>query len=135
MTCVQLYTHSHTHAETRMHTSIHVQTRACMCANARAHMHTYMIHTHIRYGIIQVANSVDGGCAGGCKSGGQVVTAVFAVVSASLQLGQLSPGLTAPSRARGAALGVFDTLDRRLAIDIASGEGLKPAQAHGELHL
>ncbi|KAG5184894.1 ATP-binding cassette, sub-family B, member 1A [Tribonema minus] len=83
------------------------------------------------YGITQVADDV--GCTSGCKTGGKVVSAVFAVVTASVQLGQLSPGLMALSQARTSAATIFKTIDRRPAIDSFSEEGARLEATRGAL--
>ncbi|KAG5193165.1 P-loop containing nucleoside triphosphate hydrolase protein [Tribonema minus] len=87
------------------------------------------------YGITQVSDATASGCTGNCKTGGKVVTAVFAVLSAAVQVGQLSPGLTSLNQARVAAAGIFATMDRRPAIDVFAKGGLKPRESKGELHI
>lgn len=50
-----------------------------------------------------------------------------------MMLGQTAPGITAISVARGAAVEVFETLERVPPIDSSSVEGLKPEKVYGQV--
>ena len=50
-----------------------------------------------------------------------------------MMLGQTAPGITAISVARGAAVEVFETLERVPPIDSSSTEGLKPEKVEGQV--
>lgn len=51
----------------------------------------------------------------------------------SMMFGQTAPGIAALGVARGAAIEVFDVLDRVPPIDSSSDEGLKPEKVEGEV--
>ncbi|CAN0461063.1 unnamed protein product, partial [Ascophyllum nodosum] len=56
------------------------------------------------FGTKQVADGVEG------RSGGDVLSAIFAVLMGSMMFGQTAPGIAALGTARGAAVDVFETL-------------------------
>mmetsp|Transcript_14361 Transcript_14361/g.20338 ORF Transcript_14361/g.20338 Transcript_14361/m.20338 type:complete len:1250 (-) Transcript_14361:58-3807(-) len=84
------------------------------------------------YGIIQVSDDLDG-CDSNCTSGGKVISAVFGIVIGAMMLGQSSPGITALQSARSSAVTIFETIDRKPAIDASSVDGLQPSSAKGDL--
>lgn len=51
----------------------------------------------------------------------------------SMMFGQTAPGVAALGVARGAAVEVFETLDRVPPIDSSSDEGLKPEKVEGRV--
>ena len=75
----------------------------------------------------QVADGVEG------RSGGDVLSAIFAVLMGSMMFGQTAPGIAALGTARGAAVDVFETLERVPPIDSSSDEGLKPEKVEGHV--
>ncbi|CAM9424479.1 unnamed protein product [Ascophyllum nodosum] len=79
------------------------------------------------FGTKQVADGVEG------RSGGDVLSAIFAVLMASMMFGQTAPGIAALGTARGAAVDVFETLERVPPIDSSSDEGLKPEKVEGHV--
>ncbi|CAM9371348.1 unnamed protein product [Chrysoparadoxa australica] len=85
------------------------------------------------YGARQVADDLERGCVSNCKTGGDVIIAVFGVLFAAMSLGQMAPGMTALSLALSAAVPVFETLDRVPTIDTLSDEGKTIEDVHGEL--
>lgn len=70
---------------------------------------------------------------GSTRTGGEVLASVFSVLFGAMMLGQTAPGITAISVARGAAVEVFDTLERVPPIDSSSKEGLKPSTVEGQV--
>eukprot|EP00752_Nemacystus_decipiens_P011582 g10286.t1 len=78
------------------------------------------------FGTKQVADGTD-------KTGGVVLASIFSVLFGAMMLGQTAPGITAISVARGAAVEVFETLDRVPPIDSSSPEGLKPGGVDGQV--
>ncbi|KAG5181118.1 ATP-binding cassette, sub-family B, member 1A [Tribonema minus] len=87
------------------------------------------------YGIKQVSGDLEDGCVENCQTGGKVISSIFGVLFASMQLGQMTPGLTALSLARASAVAIFKTIERVPAIDPFSDAGAKPATARGALHI
>ncbi|CAM9424622.1 unnamed protein product [Ascophyllum nodosum] len=79
------------------------------------------------FGTKQVADGVEG------RSGGDVLSAIFAVLMGSKMFGQTAPGIAALGTARGAAVDVFETLERVPPIDSSSDEGLKPEKVEGHV--
>lgn len=71
--------------------------------------------------------------ADGERTGGDVLSAIFAVLMASMMLGQTAPGITALGLARSAAVEVFKTTDRIPPIDSAAEDGLKPSVVKGHV--
>eukprot|EP00904_Undaria_pinnatifida_P011955 jgi/Undpi1/7890/HiC_scaffold_24.g10362.m1 len=67
------------------------------------------------------------------RSGGDVLSAIFAVLMGSMMFGQTAPGIAALGTARGAAVEVFETLDRVPPIDSSSPEGAKPEKVEGHV--
>ncbi|CBJ28571.1 conserved unknown protein [Ectocarpus siliculosus] len=67
------------------------------------------------------------------RSGGDVLAAIFAVLMGSMMFGQTAPGIAALGVARGAAVEVFEVLDRVPPIDSSSEKGLKPANVEGQV--
>ena len=67
------------------------------------------------------------------RSGGDVLSAIFAVLMGSKMFGQTAPGIAALGTARGAAVDVFETLERVPPIDSSSDEGLKPEKVEGHV--
>jgi ABC-type multidrug transport system fused ATPase/permease subunit len=61
-------------------------------------------------------------------SGGSVITTFFAVLIGAFALGHAAPNVETINVARGAALRVFETIDRKSEIDPLSDEGLKPPE-------
>lgn len=51
----------------------------------------------------------------------------------AMMLGQTAPGITAVGIARGAAVEVFETLERTPPIDSSSKDGLKPDKVEGKV--
>ncbi|KAG5184898.1 ATP-binding cassette, sub-family B, member 1A [Tribonema minus] len=78
------------------------------------------------YGIKQVSDDLAAGCTEDCASGGKVISSVFGVLFASMQLGQMSPGITALGLARTSAVIIFETIRRVPPIDAFSTEGARP---------
>lgn len=70
---------------------------------------------------------------GGSRTGGDVIASIFSVLFGAMMLGQTAPGISAVSVARGAAVEVFETLDRVPPIDSSSEEGLKPDKVDGQV--
>lgn len=70
---------------------------------------------------------------GGGRSGGDVLASIFAVLMGSMMFGQTAPGIAALGTARGAAVEVFETLDRVPPIDSSSTEGSKPTKVEGHV--
>lgn len=64
-------------------------------------------------------------------TGGDVLASIFAVLMGALMFGQVAPGVTALSIARGAAVDVFKTIERVPTIDSSSDKGLKPESVKG----
>ncbi|CAM9703395.1 unnamed protein product, partial [Scytosiphon promiscuus] len=83
------------------------------------------------FGTKQVADGVDNNNTE--FTGGDVLSAILAILIASMMFGQTAPGIAALGVARGAAIEVFDVLDRVPPIDSASQEGLKPESVEGEV--
>ncbi|CAM9148636.1 unnamed protein product [Choristocarpus tenellus] len=69
----------------------------------------------------------------GDVSGGDVLSAIFAVLFAAMQFGQTAPGITALSAGRASAVHVFETIKRVPPIDSLSEEGLKPVEVEGQV--
>ncbi len=69
----------------------------------------------------------------GGRTGGDVIASIFSVLFGAMMLGQTAPGISAISVARGAAVEVFETLDRVPPIDSSSEEGLKPDKVDGQV--
>ena len=67
------------------------------------------------------------------RSGGDVLSSIFAVLMGSMMFGQTAPGIAALGAARGAAVEVFETLDRVPPIDSSSTEGSKPEKVEGHV--
>lgn len=61
------------------------------------------------------------------------MAAIFAVLMGSMMFGQTAPGIAALGVARGAAVEVFEVLDRVPPIDSSSEKGLKPANVEGQV--
>lgn len=70
---------------------------------------------------------------GGGRSGGDVLSSIFAVLMGSMMFGQTAPGIAALGTARGAAVEVFETLERVPPIDSSSTEGSKPDKVEGHV--
>lgn len=70
---------------------------------------------------------------GGDRTGGDVLSAIFAVLMGAMYFGQTSPGFLALGVARAAAVEVFETTDRVPPIDSSSEEGLKPTSVKGHI--
>ncbi|CAM9784749.1 unnamed protein product, partial [Ectocarpus sp. 12 AP-2014] len=70
---------------------------------------------------------------GGGRTGGEVLSSIFAVLMGAMMLGQTAPGITAVGIARGAAVEVFETLERTPPIDSSSKDGLKPDKVEGKV--
>lgn len=68
------------------------------------------------------------------RTGGDVLSAIFSVLMGSMMFGQTAPGIATLSTARGAAVEVFETLERVPPIDSSSEEGLKPDKVEGHVH-
>ncbi|CAN0170784.1 unnamed protein product, partial [Hapterophycus canaliculatus] len=83
------------------------------------------------FGTKQVADGIDNDDTE--FTGGDVLSAIFAVLMGSMMFGQTAPGIAALGVARGAAVEVFDVLDRVPPIDSSSPEGLKPRRVEGEV--
>ena len=64
-----------------------------------------------------------------------MLASIFSIVFGAMQVGQAAPGFTALSVARGAAVEVFETLERVPPIDSSSKEGLKPEKVEGQVAL
>ena len=67
------------------------------------------------------------------RTGGDILSAIFAVLMGSMMFGQTAPGIAALGTARGAAVDVFETLERVPPIDSSSDEGLKPEKVEGHV--
>lgn len=70
---------------------------------------------------------------GGGRTGGEVIASIFSVLMGAMMLGQAAPGFAAIGVARGAAVEVFQTLDRVPPIDSSSKMGLKPDKVEGQV--
>ena len=62
-----------------------------------------------------------------------MVASIFCVLQSSMMFGKTAPGLAALGAARGAAVEVFETLERVPPIDSSSKEGLKPEKVEGQV--
>ncbi|KAG1908571.1 P-loop containing nucleoside triphosphate hydrolase protein [Suillus fuscotomentosus] len=69
----------------------------------------------------------------GQANAGQVVNVFFAILTGSLSLAILAPELQAITRACGAAVKLFATIERVPDIDSANPGGLKPSKVTGEI--
>ena len=66
-------------------------------------------------------------------TGGDVLASIFSVLFGAMQFGQTAPGVAALGVARGAAVEVFETLERVPLIDSSSKEGFKPEKVDGQV--
>ena len=66
---------------------------------------------------------------------GDVTTVFFAIIMGAMSLGQAGPLLADFGKARGAAVHVFEVIDRIPLIDALSDEGVTPVQFKGEISL
>jgi len=65
---------------------------------------------------------------------GDVPTVFFAIIMGAMSLGQAIPNLSNFSKARGAAVHVYEVVDRKPEIDALSEEGLRPASLKGTIN-
>ena len=77
------------------------------------------------YGNINVSN--------GWMNAGDVLNTFFAIIIGAFSLGQAAPYFQVIGSAQGAALRIFETLDRISTIDPSSENGLRPDTAKGDI--
>ncbi|CAM9485577.1 unnamed protein product [Ectocarpus sp. 12 AP-2014] len=70
---------------------------------------------------------------GGDRTGEDVLAAICSVLLGTMMIGQTAPGVATLNVARGAAVEVFQTLDRVPPIDSSSTEGLKHDKVDGQV--
>lgn len=64
---------------------------------------------------------------------GKVFTTIFGVMVGASFLGLTAPGLTALGKVRQAGYYVFNTIERKPAIDVSSPEGYRPDEIEGRI--
>ena len=64
---------------------------------------------------------------------GDITTVFFSVIMGAMALGQAGPSMTSFANGRGAAVGVFNVLDRKSKIDSLSEEGAVPEKVAGRI--
>ncbi|XP_071479160.1 ATP-dependent translocase ABCB1-like [Diadema antillarum] len=69
----------------------------------------------------------------GRLTGGEVMTVFFCIMIGSFSIGNMTPSLSTVATARGAAVTLYDIIDREPTIDTRSSKGLKPATIEGNI--